>query len=51
MKDGKLSADELLSKPEGSTFDRKSSETDINKLANILIAFANVDGGNCSYWN
>lgn len=36
---------DLLKLPEGKTFDRKSSEYDLNKLANILIAFANADGG------
>lgn len=36
---------DLLNIPEGKTFDRKSSEYDLNKLANILIAFANADGG------
>jgi len=36
---------DLLSIPEGKTFDRKSATYDLNKLANILIAFANADGG------
>lgn len=36
---------ELLSFPEGQKFDRKASEYDLRKLANILIAFANADGG------
>ncbi|CAJ1200660.1 ATP-binding protein [Companilactobacillus nantensis] len=36
---------DLLSIPEGKTFDRKSASYDLNKLANILIAFANADGG------
>ncbi|BDZ31999.1 ATP-binding protein [Lactiplantibacillus sp. WILCCON 0030] len=36
---------DLLSIPEGKTFDRKSAKYDLNKLANILIAFANADGG------
>lgn len=36
---------ELLTIPEGKTFDRKSSKYELNKLANILIAFANSDGG------
>lgn len=35
----------LLSVSEGKTFDRKSARYDLNKLANILIAFANADGG------
>jgi len=34
-----------LTIPEGKTFDRKSAKYDLNKLANILIAFANADGG------
>lgn len=36
---------DLLNIPEDKTFDRKSAEYDLNKLANILIAFANADGG------
>ncbi|WP_461226277.1 ATP-binding protein [Lacticaseibacillus suihuaensis] len=36
---------QLLSRPEGKSFDRKSSAYDLIKLANILIAFANADGG------
>lgn len=36
---------DLLNIPENKTFDRKSAEYDLNKLANILIAFANADGG------
>lgn len=35
----------LLTIPEGKTFDRKSAKYDLNKIANILIAFANADGG------
>lgn len=31
--------------PEGKSFDRKSSSYELGKLANILIAFANADGG------
>lgn len=38
-------ADRLLTIPEGKSFDRKSSAYDLLKLANILIAFANADGG------
>ncbi|WP_334329680.1 ATP-binding protein [Companilactobacillus sp. HBUAS59699] len=36
---------DLLNIPEGKTFDRKSATYYLNKLANILIAFANADGG------
>jgi ATP-dependent DNA helicase RecG len=36
---------ELLTIPEGKTFDRKSSSYELIKLANVLIAFANADGG------
>ncbi|TGD20980.1 ATP-dependent DNA helicase RecG [Companilactobacillus suantsaicola] len=36
---------DLLTIPEGKFFDRKSARYDMNKLANILIAFANADGG------
>jgi len=36
---------DLLTIPEGKAFDRKSAKYDLNKLANILIAFANADGG------
>lgn len=35
----------LLTVPEGKTFDWKSSRYDLNKIADILIAFANADGG------
>ncbi|BDR59589.1 ATP-binding protein [Xylocopilactobacillus apicola] len=45
MTNSKVIGDELLTKAEGTTFDRKSSAYDINKLVNILIAFANADGG------
>lgn len=40
-----LETAELLTAPEGKTFDRKSSSYDLIKIANILIAFANADGG------
>jgi len=40
---------DLLNIPEGKTFDRKSSEYELNKLANILIAFANADGGTVAF--
>lgn len=44
---GKLrySVSDLLMIPEGKTFDRKSARYDIGRLADILIAFANADGG------
>lgn len=35
----------LLTMPEGRTFDRKAAEYDRKKLANILVAYANADGG------
>jgi len=35
----------LLSKAEGQIFDRKAAEYDLRKLANILVSFANADGG------
>lgn len=41
----KYQTEKLLDIPEGKTFDRKSAKYDLNKLANILIAFANADGG------
>lgn len=41
--------DAVLSIPEGKTFDRKSAQYDLNKLANILIAFANADGGTVAF--
>lgn len=45
MKDENYEKDDLLTIPEGKSFDRKSARYDINHLANILIAFANADGG------
>lgn len=41
----KTASNELLTRPEGRYFDRKSAEYDLRKMANILIAFANADGG------
>lgn len=35
----------LLSAPENQYFDRKAAEYDLRKLANILVSFANADGG------
>ncbi len=37
--------EELRTKPEGQTFDRKSSKIDPKSLAVILVAMANADGG------
>lgn len=41
----KLASEKLLSKPEGQTFDRKAAEYDLKKIANVLISYANADGG------
>lgn len=35
----------LLTKHEGQYFDRKAAEYDLRRLANILVSFANADGG------
>jgi ATP-dependent DNA helicase RecG len=40
-----MNKDDVLKISEGKMFDRKSAKYDLNKLANILIAFANADGG------
>ncbi|APX71934.1 putative DNA binding domain-containing protein [Companilactobacillus allii] len=45
MNTPKYEIEDILNIPEGKTFDRKSAKYDLNKLANILIAFANADGG------
>lgn len=45
MSTPKYEKKDILNIPEGKTFDRKSARYDLNKLANILIAFANADGG------
>ena len=45
MNTPKYEEKDILKVPEGKTFDRKSARYDLNKLANILIAFANADGG------
>jgi ATP-dependent DNA helicase RecG len=37
--------EELRTKPEGQTFDRKSAKIDAKSLAVILVAMANADGG------
>lgn len=37
--------EELKTKPEGQTFDRKSAKIDAKSLAVILVAMANADGG------
>lgn len=36
---------EFLTKPEGTYFDRKSERQEPNKIADLLIAFANAEGG------
>lgn len=35
----------LLARAEGQEFDRKAAEFDRRSLANILVSFANADGG------
>lgn len=45
MDDSHPYGEHLLEMPEGKSFDRKSSSYELGKLANILIAFANADGG------
>ena len=37
--------DELYTKKEGQTYDRKSARKDPKSLSNHIVAFANADGG------
>ena len=37
--------EELLTKKEGQTYDRKSARKDPNGLSNHIVAFPNADGG------
>lgn len=40
-----IASETLLTKSEGQDFDRKAAEFDRRNLANILVSFANADGG------
>ena len=41
----KTASEILLTKAEGQDFDRKAAGINLRDLANILVAFANADGG------
>lgn len=41
----KIASKTLLTRAEGQEFDRKAAEFDRRSLANILVSFANADGG------
>jgi ATP-dependent DNA helicase RecG len=41
----KVASKNLLTKPEGQDFDRKAAEYDRRGIANVLVSFANADGG------